>query len=71
MLEVGGQLRSRDEAEPVTEAGERERDPQSTEGAEAQDVADLTLAEWLGGDVGQPADVGAGVLLLAAKLCDD
>ena len=70
MLQVCRELCRRDEAEPVTEAGERERDPQATEGGEAQDVADLALPQWLGRNIGQPANMGAGALL-AAKLCDD
>jgi hypothetical protein len=69
VLEVGSQLCRRNEAEPVTEAGERERDPESTKGAEAQDVADFALAGRLGRDIGQPADVRAGVVL-ATKLSD-
>jgi hypothetical protein len=70
VLEVGSQLCRRNEAEPVTEAGERERDPQSTKGGEAQDVADFALTERFGRNIGQPADMGAGTLL-AAELCDD
>jgi hypothetical protein len=46
-----------EEAEPVTEAGQRQRDPQPAERLDREDAADLGLTWWRGGYLAEVADV--------------